>query len=129
MGGSQQRKRSNHRRRRAPVGARLLWAGTRVRLGLLVLIGLCLLLALRCLELIGPPPGLRIDALWVNQHVYLVRVMLTALAAAAAASGLLIFSRRGRVAAIVLWVLACIATVWLYDDRLWIILRVVVRHA
>jgi hypothetical protein len=97
-------------------------------MGLLLLIGLCLLLALRCLELIGPPPRLRIDALWINSHAYLVRVMLVALAVAAIASGLLLFSRRGLAAAIVLWVIAASVAVWHFDDRLWIIFRVLVRQ-
>jgi hypothetical protein len=115
-------------RRRAPMLIRLNRAATRIRIGLLLLIGLCLMLSLRCLDLIGPPPRVRIDALWVNSHAYLVRVLLVALAVAAIASGMLLFSRRGLAAAIVLWVVAAIVAVWHFDDRLWIIFRVLVRQ-
>lgn len=121
--------RSGRRRLRPRLRTRLASRGYRIRTGLLVLVGLCLLLALRCLDLIGPPPAVRLDALWVHQHVHLVRIMLTSLAAAAAATGLLIFSKRGRVIAVMLWVLAIAAAIWLFDDRLWIIAGVVVRHA
>jgi len=94
-----------------------------------VLTGLCLLLAMRCLDLIGPPPAVRIDALWVNQHAYLVRVMLAALAGAAGATVLLLLTRRGRIPAIGLWAVAAGTSLWLFDDRLWIIFLVVIRHA
>jgi hypothetical protein len=123
-------KKSRRRRKwNEQVRRRLSWTGYRVRPGLLVLIGLCLLLALRCLDLIGPPPRFRIDTLWVNQHIYLVRVMLAALTVSALATGMLIFNRRGWAYAILLWVLTCFAAVWFYDDRLWIIFRVIIRHA
>lgn len=124
-------KRSAHRstRRQWRWRSRLVSTGHRVRTGLLILIGLSLLLVMQCLDRIGPPPAIRLDALWVQQHIHLVRVMIAALAVALTATVALIFSTRGRAIAVVLWVLAGIAAIWLFDDRLWIIARVVVQHA
>jgi hypothetical protein len=117
------------RRGRPTLSTQLRAAGARLRLGLLILIALCLLLILRCLDLIGPPPRVRVNILWVNQHIGLVRVILSSLAVAAIATSLLILSGRGRIIAIALWVAAITAAIWLYDDRLWIILRVVLRFS
>lgn len=126
--GAVKRRPSRKPRRRLSRPASLSQLGTRLRFGLLLLIGLCLALALRCLELIGPPPRLRIDALWVKQNEYMVRVMVTGLIVAATATGLLIFSRRGMTFVIALWGLAIFTAIWLYSDRIWIILRIVAQH-
>ena len=101
----------------------------RVRVGLIVLTGLCLALVLACLDRIGPPPRIRIDALWVKGHEATVHVMVLAGLAAAISAGLVIMLRRGQVIVIAMWIAAIIAIGLMFWDRLPIILRVIIRHA
>ncbi|HRP62736.1 MAG TPA: hypothetical protein PK400_05530 [Phycisphaerales bacterium] len=82
-----------------------------------------------CLELIGPPPRWRIDALWVNQHSRTVRVMAYALVIAGGASAVLLLARRPRAIMLVTWIAAVIVCIALYRDRIPIIFDVVRRYA
>ncbi|MCA9295483.1 MAG: hypothetical protein KC983_03180 [Phycisphaerales bacterium] len=94
-----------------------------------VLIAFLLFAVLVILDIIGAPPWLRFDALWVNDHRVEVRWMLrlTAIALALTAGDALL-TRRPLVPLLV-W-LVWIGVVWaLFADRVFVILRVVRDHA
>ena len=101
----------------------------RIKAGLVVLTGLCLTLALSCLERIGPPPALRWDALWVHQHRELVRIGILSLLVAAASTVLLVMTRRAKWWALSFWIIAA-ALAWSgFSDRLPTLIRVVWEHS
>jgi hypothetical protein len=87
-----------------------------------------------CLEIIGPPPRWRIDALWVWGHSRTVRLMIVALLIAACATVAVFVvqgrdrqRRRAMIAA--MWIGASIACAVVYWDRAPIIYDVVMRYA
>ena len=85
--------------------------------------------ALASLALTGPPPAVRVDALWVNDHRLEARTCLAGLALAVAATLLLLALRRYRVPLVILWVIALAAGAWLFSDRIPLIARVILNHA
>ncbi len=107
-------RRKNAGKRRGAAGAVLCVAG--------------LLLALGCLERIGPPPGVRVDALWVNEHRVEVRVCLLGLACAVVGMLITIGIKRYRWVSVCSWIAAGAAGAAIFSDRAWIIARVVIEH-
>jgi hypothetical protein len=85
--------------------------------------------ALGSLAVIGPPPAVRIDALWVNDQRLSVQLGLAGLALAGVASLLLLVMRRHRLPLAVLWMIAAGAAVVFFSDRIPLIARVLLRHA
>ena len=81
------------------------------------------------LALMGAPPAVRIDALWVNDYRLAVRTCLAGLALAVAGSLLLLLLRRYRVSLVILWVIAFVAAAGLFSDRIPLIARVILNHA
>jgi hypothetical protein len=81
-----------------------------------------------CLEVIGPPPRFRIDALWVLRHARAVRMMVACAVAAAVLSLLLLALGRSRWTILAMWAAAAAIAFTLYWDRLEIIRAVLMRH-
>ena len=94
-----------------------------------MLTGAALATALGCLYLIGPPPALRIDALWVNDHRREVTLIVAALGVALAATPAGLLSGRRRVPLLVLWLGAIALALGCVAERVVIIGRVLLDHA
>ena len=117
---TRQGRRRRRRRRRRRLALRIRFSWTRA---LLVAGGLgCGLL---CLAAIGPPPSVRIDELWVHEHLTGVRVLLAAAALAATASVAALLARRHALVVGMLWVAAVGLAALLFSDAVSIIIRVV----
>jgi ATP-dependent HslUV protease subunit HslV len=101
----------------------------RARRALIALVALCHASILALLHILGPPPALRIDPLWVNDHKTLVQVMALLAAAALALTILSLPIRRARWITLALWIAASAAAWTLFSDRLAIVIPVVWRHA
>ena len=86
---------------------------------------LALLVAVGCLELIGPPPAVRLDLLWVHERRALVYLLLYAVATSAGATLLTWLVRRGRAVVALAWIGAALLSVNWYAERLIIVARVV----
>jgi hypothetical protein len=117
------------RHRRGRNDGRLARLVQRAVLTQRMLIAFLLFAVLVILDIIGTPPWLRFDALWVNEHRVEVRWMLrlTAIALALTA-GDAVLTRRPLVPLLV-W-LVWIGALWaLFADRVFVILRVVRDHA
>ena len=106
------------RRKRAHIG--------KVALGLC---GLGLAAALVSLSLTGPPPPVRVDALWVNGHRLEVWSCLAGIGLAIAGTLLVFGLRRCRLPAAGLWLVASAAAVGLFSDRIPLIVRVLLEHS
>ena len=85
--------------------------------------------ALVSLALMGAPPAVRVDALWVNDYRLAVRTCLAGLALAVAGSLLLLLLRRYRVPLVIVWVVALAAGAGLFSDRIPLVARVILNHA
>ncbi len=96
--------------------------------------GLSLFAFVVCLEVIGPPPRWRIDALWVHGHSRAVRLMAAALAIAITATiavFLLRSSKRrsARSKFVLMWIGIAVICTMVYWDRLPIIYNVAMKYA
>ena len=77
----------------------------------------------------GDPPGIRHDALWINEHRETVRLAIASLAVAIVATIVAAVESRYRLPASLLW-LATMFVAWRwFSDSIEIIARVVVNHA
>lgn len=117
------------RRKRSGRQRRLETARTRAANGGLILTAAGLAAAHLCLVRVGPPPAIRIDALWVLDHQAFVERGLWALAAAGLGSAVPMLLGRRRLAVLVLWGLAAAVAVKFFSDRLPIIASVVLDRA
>jgi len=106
------------RRKRARLGAAA--AG---------LCGLGLAASLVSLSLTGPPPPVRVDALWVNGHRLEVWSCLAGIGLAIAGTLLVFGLRRCRLPAAGLWLVAGVAAAGLFSDRIPLIVRVLLEHS
>lgn len=104
------------------------YAHRRVTILLSALSAVCLLIAYRCLQLIGPPPRLGIEALWVHNRRSLVHTLVISITVAVFASGLSVFAGRQRVIVVLLWSVGLVVAVRQFSDRLPVILRVLVQQ-
>lgn len=97
--------------------------------GALVLTLVALAIALSCLQLVGRPPAVRHDDLWVHANRVPVRFFLIAVALASVSSAVALLAGGRRFALVILWGAAIAAAIMLFSDRLPIILDVVFRHS
>ena len=95
--------------------ATTLSSRTTAMLTLLAAMGLGL--ALRCLFLIGPPPSVRVDSLWVYQNIYHVRILVVAVFVALAASAVAMLSRRRWLPVLSLWAASGAAVMHWFPER------------
>jgi hypothetical protein len=86
------------------------------------------LLAVGLLAQIGPPPHIRVDALWVQSHRTEVRLVAISIVIALAIAAVLIASRRFRGGAILLAVGLVGTLVWPCAARVTVIGRVILEH-
>jgi hypothetical protein len=93
------------------------------------LCGLGLAGSLVSLSLTGPPPAVRVDALWVNAHRLEVWSCLASIGLAIAGTTLAFAARRCRLPATGLWLVAGAAAFGLFSDRLPLIVRVLLEHS
>lgn len=104
------------------------YAHDRLTLLLAVLSGVCLLIALRCLQRIGPPPRFAIEALWVHERRALVHVLAASTLVAAVASALAILMGRKRWLILILWGAGTLIALSQFSDQLEVVARVVIRQ-
>ncbi len=101
------------------------WLGRLV----LALTGGGLGLSLGTLAQIGPPPALRVDALWVNEHRQWIHILLGSLIVALIGSGLALLIRQRLLLVTVLWILSLVIGIGFFSDRIPLICRVLFEHA
>ena len=89
---------------------------------------LALAMALVCLALIGPPPVIRQDDLWVHANRGTVRFLFGSIAVACGASVLVMLAGRRRALLAALWIAGIASAVALFSDRIPVIGDVVFRH-
>jgi hypothetical protein len=97
------------------------------RVAIIVLVA-SLLAVLGSLLVIGDPPPIRYDALWVNEHRATVRVAIGALAIAVVTTVGAASDARYRLPALLLWIAAGITAWRWFSDSIEIIARVVMNH-
>jgi len=102
---------------------------THIGTGALGLCALGLAAGLVSLSLTGPPPSVRVDALWVNGHRPEVWSCLAGIGLAIAGTLLVFILRRFRLPAAGLWLVASAAAVGLFSDRIPLIVRVLLEHS
>jgi len=95
---------------------------------MLALVAAALAVSLAGLHRLGPPPMIRIDALWVRDHRTIVMAIVAALAAAVACSILPGGSARHRPALLNLWLLAVVVALLCYRARIVIVVEVLVEY-
>jgi len=95
----------------------------------IVLTGCGLGVSLGVLARIGPPPALRIDALWVNEHQQWIRVLLGSLIVALIATGFAVLMRQRLLLLAIFWILAVVIGIRFFSDRIPIIMQVLFDHA
>jgi len=81
-----------------------------------------------CLHIIGGPPLLRIDALWVRDHRPQVSAALWGFAVALGATLIAVCYRRNRLTMLILWSAAIVLASTAYANRIEIIWKVVWKH-
>ncbi|MBT8485367.1 MAG: hypothetical protein HKO59_02945 [Phycisphaerales bacterium] len=96
-----------------------------VAVGVLVTIvcGIGLCVTLTCLLLIGAPPALRIDALWMHGNRDAIRLSIVGVALAAGATVMALLIRRNRAVIGLLWLIAAAAAGGFFWDQLVLIVR------
>jgi hypothetical protein len=87
--------------------------------------GLALGSAISCLAVIGAPPPVRIDSLWVNDHIHEVRLFVASIVAALAAGGASLLVKRNRLVIAGLWIIAIVVTFFFFWERAVIVMEVV----
>lgn len=97
--------------------------------GGLVVLATGLLAVFGCLLVIGDPPGIRHDALWVNEHRETVRLAIAALAVALLATIGAASESRYRLPSALVWLAAVLAAWRWFSDPIEIIARVVINRA
>ena len=85
--------------------------------------------ALGCLAKIGPPPAVRVDGLWVQEHGDEVRLCAGGIAVAAAGAVVALVAKRGRWWAALLWGMAGVITAAWFSDAVGVIATVLWAHA
>lgn len=85
-------------------------------------------LAFYCLHIVGAPPMLRINALWVQDHRPQVIAALWSSGAAICTTLIAVCYRRNRLAMLILWAAAIVLASTVYANRIEIIWTVVWNH-
>ena len=97
--------------------------------GAALLTTLGLVVSLGLLVKIGPPPTLRIDALWVHNHRPGIKLLVGSLCVAACATVFGLVLRQRIMIHTLLWIAAVVIGFMFFSDRIPIIAQVLLEHS